>query len=112
MKPIAARAAALAVAVPAGPALAQNVQKGEADTQESPPPGVFVPFGRVRAAAAEACVTLAARYTSELGYNPSGGDAHRVTEAGQADLDAKFDLDKVVGLKGGTFNAVVTWRRG
>lgn len=112
MRTRAGLAAALAVAMPAAPALAQSVQKGEADTQETPPPGVFGPFDRVRAAAAQAGVTLAARYTSELGYNPAGGDAHRVTETGQVDLDAKVDLDRMAGLKGGTFDAVVTWRRG
>lgn len=104
--------ATLAITEGAAPAIAQSVQKGEADSQESPPPGVFQPFDRFRGRAADTGVTLAVRYTSELGYNPAGGDADRVTETGQADLDAKLDLGKIAGLNGGTLNAVVTWRRG
>lgn len=53
-------------------------------------------------------MTLAVRYTSEIGYNPAGGDAHRMTETGQADLHAKVHLGKALWLKGGTVNAVVT----
>jgi porin len=93
-------------------ALAQSVQKGEADTQNSPPPGVFGPFDQLRARAADAGITLGARYTSELAFDAAGGDAERVTETGQADFDAKLDLGTLAGLKGGTLNAVVTWRRG
>lgn len=107
------RAAVLLVVLWAtGPAAAQCVQKGAVDSQESPPPGVFAPFDALRARAVDAGVALSARYTSELGYNPAGGRADRVTETGQADFGAKLDLERLVGLTGGTFNAVVTWRRG
>lgn len=106
------RAAALLLLLAAAPAAAQSVQKGHADSQETPPPGVFGPFDKLRKKAAKAGITLAARYTSELGFNADGGRAHRVTETGQADLSAKFDLEKLAGVKGGTVNAVLTWRRG
>jgi len=107
-----AAAAVLALLAIAAPAAGQSVQKGEADTQDSPPPGVFGPFDRLRQKASDAGITLSARYISELGFNPAGGKTSSVTETGQADVGAKLDLDKLAGLKGGTFNAVVTWRRG
>lgn len=108
----AALALTFTLLIAAAPAAAQSVQKGEADTQGSPPPGVFGPFDHIRMEAADAGVTLSARYISEMAFNPAGGEASRVTETGQADVGAKLDLDQLAGLKGGTFNAVITWRRG
>lgn len=87
-------------------------KKGAADTQEQAPPGVFAPFDAFSGRTAQAGVALSARYTSELAGNLSGDEGTRVTETGQADVDAKVDLDAVAGLQGGTLNAVVTWRRG
>lgn len=107
-----ALAFAVALVATATPGLTQSIQKGAADTEEQPPPGVFGPFDRLRQRAADAGVTLSARYTSEFGYNASGGDSHRATETGQADIGAKIDLEKLAGIKGGTFDGVVTWRRG
>ena len=98
--------------VSATPALAQSVQKGAADAHEQPAPGVFKPFDRLRERAASSGLKLSARYTSEFAYNPSGGKAHRATETGQADIGAKIDLDQLAGIKGGTLNGVITWRRG
>lgn len=112
MKHAALLIAALALAGKAAPAFAQSVQKGEANTQESPPPGLFQPFDALRGRVVDAGIVLTVRYTSELAYNPLGGNTDRVTESGQVDLGAKLDLEKLAGLRGGALNAVITWRRG
>lgn len=93
-------------------ARAQNVQGGVGDTQEPPPPGVFDAFDHLRARAADAGITFGARYTLESGFNAVGGDAERIAQTGQFDLNAKLDLEKLAGVKGGSFQAVATWRRG
>lgn len=104
--------AALASVGAATPALGQSVQDGQADTQTPPPPGLLLPFDRLRGRAEDSGVTLSARYTSELAYNPVGGEDKRITETGQVDFGAEINLEKSAGLRGGTLNAVVTWRRG
>lgn len=51
-------------------------------------------------------------YTSEAATNLSGGTRKDVTETAQLTLGVKADLDKLVGLKGGTFQMTLTHRRG
>ncbi|WP_447413072.1 carbohydrate porin, partial [Clostridium perfringens] len=49
---------------------------------------------------------------SESGYNFAGGTRNLLRETGQFDVGALLDLEKLAGLKGGAFQATVTWRRG
>lgn len=91
---------------------ADNVHSGIADSQEPPPSGVLTPFDRLRAAAHDKGIDLRLRYISETANNPRGGREQEVAESGQVDFQAKLDMEKIAGLNGGTFETVVTWRRG
>ncbi len=82
------------------------------DSQSSPPPGLFGDWQQIRTRLGEQGIGLSARYTSESAYNPTGGDRQLFRETGQFDAGALLDLDKLVGLKGGAFQATLTWRRG
>jgi porin len=83
-----------------------------ADTQRTPPPGLFADWFDIRKRLTERGIGLSARYASETGYNFSGGDRKLVRETGQFDVGVLLDLDKMVGLQGGAFQATVTYRRG
>ncbi len=82
------------------------------DTQSSPPPGLFGDWQKIRTRLGERGIGLTARYASESGYNFAGGERKLFRETGQFDVGALLDLDKLVGLKGGAFQATLTWRRG
>jgi porin len=83
-----------------------------ADTQRTPPPGLFADWFDIRKRLADRGIGLSARYASESGYNFSGGDRKLLRETGQFDVGVLLDLDKIVGLQGGAFQATVTYRRG
>ncbi|WP_420833479.1 carbohydrate porin [Sphingomonas pollutisoli] len=85
---------------------------GIGDTRYQAPPGLFADWRDTRTAFGKRGIELSARYVSESGYNFTGGKKRLATETGQADLGAKFDLDKLAGIDGGTFQATLTWRRG
>ncbi|MEO8835540.1 MAG: carbohydrate porin [Caldimonas sp.] len=79
----------------------------------SPPPiGVTGDWNGIRKHLMNEGVTITSQYQSQPAYNLSGGDRHVLREAGQFDIAAKADLNKLVGLSGGTFKALATWRRG
>jgi len=83
-----------------------------ADTQRTPPPGLFADWFDIRKRLADRGIGLSARYASESAYNFSGGGRKLLRETGQFDVGVLLDLDKVVGLRGGAFQATVTYRRG
>ena len=82
------------------------------DTQGSPPPGLIGDWQAIRSRLGARGIGLTARYASESGYNVAGGERKLWRETGQLDAGVLLDLDKVVGLRGGAFQATVTWRRG
>ncbi|KQS05149.1 porin [Sphingomonas sp. Leaf357] len=82
------------------------------DTQNTPPPGLIGDWQQIRTRLGARGIGLTARYTSESAYNPAGGDRQLFRETGQFDAGALLDLDKLAGLKGGAFQATITWRRG
>jgi porin len=82
------------------------------DTQSSPPPGLIGDWQEIRTRLGERGIGLSARYASQSGYNVAGGDRKLFRETGQFDVGALLDLEKVIGLTGGAFQATVTWRRG
>ncbi|MBT0667348.1 carbohydrate porin [Novosphingobium profundi] len=69
-------------------------------------------WGGLRTDLHEKGVDLSVDYTSELATNVSGGTKKAVTETGQVTVGAAIDAEKAFGLKGGSFQASVTWRRG
>ena len=69
-------------------------------------------WGGLRTRLRDDGVDLKASYGSETAWNPEGGEQNRITETGQFDFTAQIDTEKLIGLKGGTFQAVVTYRRG
>jgi porin len=83
-----------------------------ADTRRSPPPGLIGDWQEIRTRLAKRGIGLTARYASEIAANVTGGERHMIRETGQFDAGVLLDLEKVVGLKGGAFQATVTYRRG
>jgi len=83
-----------------------------ADTQRTPPPGLFADWFDIRKRLTERGIGVSARYASESGYNFAGGDRKLLRETGQFDVGVLLDLDKVIGLQGGAFQATLTYRRG
>ncbi|MEG3168845.1 carbohydrate porin [Sphingomonas sp. LB3N6] len=83
-----------------------------ADTQRTPPPGLFADWFDIRKRLTERGIGVSARYASESGYNFAGGDRKLLRETGQFDVGMLLDLDKVIGLQGGAFQATLTYRRG
>ncbi|HEY0687305.1 MAG TPA: carbohydrate porin [Steroidobacter sp.] len=51
-------------------------------------------------------------YISEAAANVTGGADRVLRETGELDVGARLDMDKLFGIRGGTFQAMVTWRRG
>jgi porin len=82
------------------------------DTQSSPPPGLIGDWQAIRTRLGQRGIGVTARYASESGYNFAGGDRQLFRETGQFDAGVLLDLDKLIGLTGGAFQATVTWRRG
>ena len=82
------------------------------DTRQTPPPGLFADWLHIRQDLADRGIGVTARYASEAAINLSGGTATRIAETGQFDAGLLLDLQKIIGLKGGAFQATVTYRRG
>ena len=82
------------------------------DTQSAPPPGLIGDWQAIRTRLGQRGIGVTARYASESGYNFAGGDRKLFRETGQFDAGVLLDLDKLVGLTGGAFQATVTWRLG
>ncbi|WP_242147545.1 carbohydrate porin [Sphingomonas sp. BAUL-RG-20F-R05-02] len=82
------------------------------DTRYQAPPGLFGDWRKTRTYLGKRGIAVSARYASESAWNVTGGEREKVTETGQFDVGAKFDLDTIAGIDGGTFQATVTWRRG
>jgi len=51
-------------------------------------------------------------YDGEFAANLSGGQRHDATEVGQFTFAAKWDLDKLAGLRGGRIKSTITYRHG
>ncbi|MCY1041305.1 carbohydrate porin [Corallococcus sp. bb12-1] len=76
------------------------------------PPGLTGDWGGVRGLLFELGVALQVRYATELAYNARGGKGHALRQAGQFDVGLGVDLEKLAGLKGGTFQFTFTHRNG
>ena len=85
-----------------------------AETQQAPkaPATLTGEWGGVRTDLRDAGVDVAIGYTSEFGANVSGGAKHDATETGQFTFGVTIDTAKLFGLKGGTIQGTVTYRRG
>jgi porin len=57
-------------------------------------------------------ITVASRYNGEFAANPSGGERQGADFTGELNLGADFDLDRLVGLNGGTIHVLFTDRAG
>ena len=114
-----AAGAALALGL-AAPAFAQRADQVPAtttegaDTQQQPttPATLTGEWGGVRTKLRDDGIDITAGYTSEFAANVQGGERHDATETGQFAFGAKIDTDKLFGLKGGTIQATITYRRG
>ena len=82
------------------------------DTRQTPPPGLIGDWLDIRQRLADRGIGVTARYASEAAYNVTGGTSSRIAETGQFDAGVLLDLEKIAGLKGGAFQATLTYRRG
>jgi porin len=83
------------------------------DTHQPPPPtGLLGDWGGLRKSLHDAGIDVSAGYTGEVGWNFTGGERHAVTEAGQLSVGLIFDAERIAGIRGGTFQATVTYRQG
>jgi porin len=57
-------------------------------------------------------ITVSSRYNGEFAANPSGGERQGADFTGELNLGADFDLDRLVGLQGGTIHTLFTARAG
>lgn len=57
-------------------------------------------------------ITLSSNYIGEFAANPAGGARQGAEFTGEFNLGADFDLDKIVGLPGGTIHVLFTARSG
>jgi porin len=100
----------------ASAATAQNKPVGmpeKVDPNQPPPAyGLTGDWGGMRTRLHDAGVDVSAGYTGELGWNFAGGRRHDVTETGQFTLGTTFDAERIARIKGGTFQATVTYRHG
>ncbi|WP_147450111.1 carbohydrate porin [Corallococcus carmarthensis] len=87
----------------AGPAFAAETKM---------PPGLTGGWGGARGLLYELGVALQVRYVTELAFNARGGKGHALRQAGQLNVGLGLDMEKLVGLKGGTFQFSFTHRNG
>ncbi|MBN8227425.1 carbohydrate porin [Corallococcus macrosporus] len=87
----------------AGPAFAAETKM---------PPGLTGEWGGARGLLYELGVALQVRYVTELAYNARGGKGHALRQAGQLNVGLGLDLEKLAGVKGGTFQFTFTHRNG
>ncbi|MGO4687105.1 carbohydrate porin [Brevundimonas sp. 2YAF1] len=105
--------AAPATALAAG----QDKPLEQADTQSAPPPSaprteLTGDWGGLRSRWLDRGVRINARLSSESAANLSGGTRRTFAEAGQFDVGARLDMEKLFGLKGGSFQATAVYRYG
>ena len=126
MAPLAPRLAFAIAAILAGPVLAQPEPPDEpqpqrrppsvrphADTRVAkPPPSPTLGGDGGRKRLEDKGVKLALSYGSQTAWNARGGERELVRETGQLTFGATLDMEKLAGLKGGTFQATGTYRRG
>jgi porin len=79
---------------------------------ETPPPSLTGEWGGLRTKLRDEGVDLGVNYVSETAWNPAGGQREKIRETGQFTFATTIDTEKLVGLKGGKFQATVTFRRG
>jgi porin len=83
------------------------------DAQQAPSPsGLTGDWDGLRSDLHDKGVDVAASYVSQTAWNADGGKREKVTETGQFAVGLTFDAEKTVGLKGGTFQATASFRRG
>ncbi len=78
----------------------------------SPNQGLLGDWGGMRSGLYQNGIDFQLGYTSELAYNPRGGDRHLARVADQVAVGVTFDLGKLVALPGGTFQITTTDRNG
>lgn len=79
---------------------------------DEPPATLTGEWGGLRTRLRDAGADVTIGYTSELATNISGGASKDATETGQLTLGVKGDADKLLGIRGGSFQASITYRRG
>jgi porin len=80
--------------------------------EASPNQGLLGDWGGLRTRLYQRGVDFQLGYTIELADNPSGGDDHLLRYADQFNFGVTFDLDKLLGVRGGKVQVTITDRNG
>jgi porin len=89
-----------------------DANAGEAQKAPKAPETLFGDWGGVRTDLDNAGVKVSLGYKGEFAANVSGGQRHDATENGQIALTGTFDMGRLAGIQGGTFQTTVTYRNG
>jgi len=106
--------AALALAFALAP-VAHAQDSNVADPATPPPPALPEPkadLARPFQPLADDGITFALSYTGEAAGNVSGGLRRDAAYTGQVYVGADFDMDRILGVKGGVIHSAVTNRHG
>jgi porin len=95
----------------AGPAIAQSLEDSKTIDAQQAPPSTGV-TGDLGTHLSDEGVNSTASYISETAWNFKGGTRQLVRETGQFTLGFTGDMDRLLGLQGGTVQFTVTDRRG
>jgi porin len=85
---------------------------GTATGNRTPPAHLLGDWGGIRTSMERLGVTPSIQYIGMPAGNVSGGTARRATYVAQMTAGLTFDLDRLAGIKGGVFQALVTNRHG
>lgn len=82
--------------------------------QQAPqaPEALLGNWGGIKSGLKDAGITVVLGYKGEFTANVSGGARKDATEVGQFALTGTFDMEKIAGVKGGTFQTTITYRHG
>jgi porin len=85
---------------------------GAAQPAPKAPDTLLGDIGGVRSSLEDAGVKLIVGYKGEFAANVSGGERKDATEVGQVAFTGTFDMGKIAGIEGGTFQTTITYRHG
>ncbi len=82
--------------------------------QQAPktPDALFGDWGGLRTRLDDDGIKLSVGYKGEAAGNVSGGQRKTATETGQFAFTGAFDMGKIAGIDGGTFQTTITYRQG
>jgi porin len=89
-----------------------DTEAGGAQPSSKAPDFLLGDLGGVRSNLGDAGVRIGVNYGGEFATNLSGGTRKDATLIGQLVMRTTLDMERIAGIKGGTFQGTVTYRHG